>query len=240
MIIARIVAVAALAATSFLVAQEKDVPAGAVDAAAKTTTRAGAIAVGTVDLVRAFEQYPRWIQLKNDLENRAKAAQAKMAEMAKSIDEQRAAIAVLGQESEERRDREFDLQMMQQQRQEMGKRLKEKFELEEARALSIVYEDLEVAIKKVAQARGIQLVLRVHDLGPALGDPSKLSPATVNGRVTGFERRMVWFAADEIDLTPDLIKVLMVPVESSKPGDKPTAPADKGKAPAAGAGKVGG
>jgi len=38
----------------------------------------------------------------------------------------------------------------------------------------------------------------------------------VQGRVVAFERKHVWYAAPELDLTDDLIKSLMVPAGDDK------------------------
>jgi hypothetical protein len=103
-----------------------------------------------------------------------------------------------------------------------------------------LYEDLEVAVEKVAKNRGVQLVLRTYDPGPP---PSVSEKATnkelgqMNQRLQMFDRRQVWFNTDEIDLTGDLIKLLQVPLEkdavaptkSAEPPKQPDKPERGGK-----------
>jgi Skp family chaperone for outer membrane proteins len=220
--IARSIAVAALCATPFLSAQDKQTPAPtAVDAAAKSSAVATPV-VGIVDLVKAFEQYPRWIKLNGELKKKGEAAKGQLEEMTKRIDELRASMEVLGQDSEERREIAMRVEILQQQRQGTGKWLQDKLQIDEARAMILVYEDLEVAIKKVAKARGVALVLRVHEVGNSGGEVAKMSPLSVERRIRAYEARQVWHADDSIDLTADVIKLLMVPLDDAKTGDAKT------------------
>lgn len=214
----RTLALAALATTFLLPAQEGNKPV-ATDAAAKPAP-ANPPLVGVVDFVKAIEQYPKYIRLKGELETRGKAAKAQIDELTKRIDEQRAALAVVSKESEEYKDRELELEFLQTQRQALFKRFNEKLEVEDMRVLTVVYEDLEAAIKKVATTRGVSIVLRVHEMDDAPGDISKLPPKTLEGRLRMLERRQVWYAADNVDLTGDVIKLLMVPLDPPKDAAK--------------------
>ncbi|MFY9345458.1 MAG: OmpH family outer membrane protein [Planctomycetota bacterium] len=218
--------VLALLVAPFLLAQDNPAGKSAVEASA---TKVPAISVGVVDLVKAFEQYPRWIKFRGELQKRADAMKVRMAEMGKAVDEQRAAIEILDKESEERRDGELQLALMEQQRRETRKRLEEKFALEEARLMLLIYEDLEVACRKVAEARGVAIVQRVYDIEPATGDVAKLSADSVQKRMLLFERKQIWYASQQVDLTPDVIKFLMVPLDEPKAGDKAAAPAPEPK-----------
>ena len=66
-----------------------------------------------------------------------------------------------------------------------------------------IYADLERAVSIVAKDRGVQLVLRAH---PELEDGSTESKARV------FEARIVWYSAQELDLTAAVIALLQVPL----------------------------
>jgi hypothetical protein len=95
-----------------------------------------------------------------------------------------------------------------------------------------IYEDIDAAISRLAKDRGVHLVMRteVKDTAPP-ENGDKASPKSVQNRVFAYERRQVWFAAEELDLTADLIKLLQVwPLESSKgaPAAPPPAVGDKG------------
>lgn len=217
----RNLAVAALATTFLLPAQDGNKPAAAVDAAAKAAPAVPPL-VGVVDFVKAIEQYPKYIRARVELEKRRQAVQAQIDEITKRIDEQKAALAIVAQDSDEWKDRQVELELQQAQRQAMFKRLYEKLEVEDMRMLTVVYEDIEVAIKKVAQTRGVAIVLRVHETDSP-GDAAKLPLKTLQGRLAMFERRQVWFASEQVDLTGDVIKLLMVPLEEPKDGGKAAA-----------------
>jgi Skp family chaperone for outer membrane proteins len=217
--IVRSIAVAALCATPFLSAQDKQTPAtaSAVDAAAKSAAPAMPV-VGVVNLIRAFEQYPKWIKLGIELKARSKAEEEKLKEMTKRIDELKASLELLDPESDERRVNALRIDLMRQEQQMTYKLIQERLDVEEARAYIQVYEDLEIAVAKVAKARGVSLVVRVHEITSA-GDVAKLPAGSVQRRVRAFEAKQVWYADDALDLTPDLIKLLMVPLEDTKAGD---------------------
>lgn len=217
--IVRSIAVAALCATPFLSAQDKQTPAtaNAVDAAAKSAAPVMPV-VGVVNLVRAFDQYPKWIKLGSELTAKRKAAEERLKEMTKRIDELKASLELLDQESDERRENGLRIEIMQQERGAMYKLMQERLDVEEARAYIQVYQDLEIAVAKVAKARGVSLVVRVHEITSA-GDVAKLPAGSVQRRVRAFEAKQVWYADDALDLTPDLIKLLMVPLEDTKAGD---------------------
>jgi Skp family chaperone for outer membrane proteins len=117
--------------------------------------------------------------------------------------------------------------------------LRDQLELEFARAQVVVYEDLEAAVQKVAKQKGLGLVLRQYEPLPAAGDPAKLSARSVQKRIADFERRGVWYAAESVDITADVIKVLMVPIDTGKPADS-AKPIDKAGDKGSGNAKVGG
>ena len=89
-----------------------------------------------------------------------------------------------------------------------------------------IYADLERAVAIVAKERGVQMVLRAH---PQLEETSSENKARL------FEARIVWFASEEIDLTPAVIKLLQVPLpeapkaDGAKPSGETTAPKSAGK-----------
>jgi Skp family chaperone for outer membrane proteins len=210
-----------------------------VDAKAARATPAGPV-LGTVDLVKAFDQYPKWIQLKGELAKMSEQFEDQIKQLTKRLDELRATINATAPDSDERKRAEFELDLGLQQRQWLAKTLRDKARAEEAKALLAVYEDVEAAVAVVARNRGVALVQRVHELGPSPGDIGKLGAKEVENRLMAFERKQVWFAAAEIDLTDDLIKQLMVPVAGgSKPtGAAPPKPAAEPK-PAGEAGRGG-
>lgn len=77
----------------------------------------------------------------------------------------------------------------------------------------MIYQDLEVAVAQVAKDRGVQIVLRVSPQ-EAIDERAKDTLDVQQIRLFTFNRRAVWFAADEVDLTPALIKYLQVPIKA--------------------------
>lgn len=217
---------AAMAATvlvPFVSAQEK-AAAPASQAAEAVVKRAAPanLVVGIIDLARAIEQYPKAIEMQKKLVELGKQSRSQLDEVTKRMEEIRGALDVLGQDAPDRRQHENDLQLLQLQRQLRAKSLDERFEMARVKMMLEVYSDIEVAIAKVAKARGLHIVQCTHE-DPNPGDVAKLAGRDAMSRLGQFESRVIWYAAPELDVTADLIKLLLVPVENAPPkdGDKP-------------------
>jgi Skp family chaperone for outer membrane proteins len=219
MITLRNLAAVALATTFLLPAQENKNTGGPsgtpADAVMKQVPGSGP-RIGVVDLVKAIDQYPKWIRLQSELEALGKGFNSQLDSQAADLSRIKAQIDAMDPESDARRMAEMGYDLKMQEARALQKLLRDKSKVEEARALLSVYEDLEVAIAKVVKDRDLSLVLRITRMGPPPGDPAKLPEKTVFGRVNAFERREVLFAGKEIDITDDLIKLLMVPLEEPK------------------------
>jgi Skp family chaperone for outer membrane proteins len=218
--------VAVVASTFLLSAQDAGKTPGpvAVDAAAKAVV---APTIGVVDFVKAFDQYPRYIEMRTQLDALGKTYDDRLKEMSKTIDELRGQLKMIKEDSDERAEREFAVERAIADQRALAKILRDRLDVENMRMMVLVYQDFEEAIRRVAEKRGMTLVLRVHDMGDAVSDPGKLSPKNVETRIAGFERKQVWFAAAPIDITQDVIKLLMVPLDDNKGGEQkaPAAPA---------------
>jgi Skp family chaperone for outer membrane proteins len=197
-----------------------------VDAAARRSSQA-ASGVLVVDILRAIDQYPRWIKLKGELEAMEQGFIDQLKQLAQRMDELRGTIQQMVPDTEERKQKEFELQMALQQQDFLNKMYRERLRSEELKANLVIYEDVEAAIEKVAKSRSALIVLRKYDIQPASEPVAKLSGKEVQARVLAFERRQVWFAADAIDVTGDVIKLLQVPLpkettarENSSPGGR--------------------
>ncbi len=213
----RNLAAAALATTFLLPAQDgKPNPApAAADAAAAKSAKAPVI--GVVDFVKAIENYPKYTQGLGDIDKLGDAGQKQIDAIKKQIDGKLAEQqAVRG--SEEARDLQDEIEILNSQGKALRERLLRKMEIERMRLLAAVYQDLEEAIAKVAKARGVGLVLRSHVIDDPAVSLAKLSPGALDSRVKIFERRQVWFASDELDLTADVINLLKVPLEPKTDG----------------------
>ncbi|MFN9331937.1 MAG: OmpH family outer membrane protein [Planctomycetota bacterium] len=231
-------ACAAAFAVAALPAQDPTAPAAPAAPAAKA---AAAQAVGTIDLIRVFEQNPKWAKAKSDLARMQEQFKAQIGKLSERIAELNGLIESTAEDSDDRRSATFDREMMMRQREFLAKQASERLESENARAMLAVYQDVERAIAPVAKARGVAIVHRLQAIGAVPGEIGKLAPKEVEARVVAFERKVVWYAASELDLTEDLIKALMVPVADDKPAPQESA-AQPGKAAPKtdGAPKVGG
>lgn len=241
-------AVACLAVVSPFLSAQEGMPATppVVDAAA-AKAQANAPLVGVVDLAKAIEQYPKWIELQAKLDVLDSQIRDRMKQVDARVDDLRNAVQITSPDSEERKRAQFELDVAQQERQFIAKSMYEKVDLEQQRALLAVYEDLEKAVPAVAKARGVSIVLRVLQSPKLPADVAPQSPRGVGIRLRAHEGRQVWYASEELDLTPDLIKYLMVPREAKPADGAPAAgapangaPTGSGKPAPAGGSKEGG
>ena len=211
-----------VAAGSLLPAQDKP-EASTADAASKKAP--AGMMIGVVDLAKARETYPKAIKRGQELNTLRESYRATLAEIAKKIDEARENVKALGEGTDEGRQRKFEYDSFIQLHEFQSRRLEESLGVAEMRMQVALYEDMEVAVAKVAKNRGVQVVLRTYDPGPPPTLPDKASPKELREmrqRLQMFDRRQVWFATDESDLTGDLIKLLQVPLEKDQ---APIAPA---------------
>lgn len=224
----RLFAVACLfAAGPFLHAQEPKPPVKpapvATDAAAGRVP-AGPV-VGVVDLDKAIENYPRWIELQERVKAMSKQAEERMKQFQAKLEDARGTVKVTNPDSEEGKQAQFQLEITQQEGKFLYNALNEKLDAEQAKAMLAIFEDLEKAIPVVAKARGVSLVLRVHQVPKA---PAGITEQrAITGRLRAFENKQVWFASEEVDLTPDLIKYLMVPRDGDKAATPPKNDAER-------------
>jgi Skp family chaperone for outer membrane proteins len=219
-------ACAAAFAAALLPAQDPAAPAAP---AAKSVA---AQVVGTIDLIRVFDQNPAWAKAKAELARMQDQFKAQIGKLTERIAELNGLIESTAEDSEERRTATFGREMALREREFVAKQATERLEAENARGMLAVYQDIERAIGAVAKARGVAIVQRLQPIGPVPGEIGKLAPKEVEARVVAFERKVVWYAAPELDLTEDLIKALMVPVADDKPAAREAA-----AKPGAGAGK---
>lgn len=189
-------------------------PAPAVEAAAPKTAAMPLIAV--VDFAKVLENYPKAIAERERLNGMRKAARDQIDALTRRIKEAQEQLALFPEGSMDFAKRQLDIELMAQQRPALTKLLNEQLQLEEMKIDIQLYEDAEFAVGKVAKERGVQIVLRkLADLPQRTSDEN---PKETQARVMTFDRRQVWYAAPEVDLTPHVIKFLQVPLDRSGAG----------------------
>lgn len=207
-----------VAAGPFLHAQDATPPTKPAPAASEASAvRAPAAPlVGVVDLAKAIENYPRWVELQARLDEMDKQRKDRLQQFQQRLEDLRGAVKITNPDSDDGKQAQFQLEIAQQEGQWLVKNLNEKLDLENQKALLAVYEDLEKAVPVVAKARGVSIVMRVHEVPPVPAGISPQNPRAVGLRLRGYETKQVWFASEEVDLTADLIKYMMVPRDGDK------------------------
>ena len=218
-----------IVAGSLLPAQEKAQEKTGSPAAETAVKKLPACTIGVVDLVKALETYPKKIRMDQEFKKLQDARDEELGKIVASITEIRENIKAVGENSDEGKDRMFQYEGLRQLLDFRQKRWNDKLTIADMRKDLELFEDLEVAVAKVAKNRGVQLVVRKNDPGPPPSFPDKMTREELGHmqqRLTMFDRRQVLYAADEIDLTGDLIKLLEVPLERD-----PVAPAKSAEPP---------
>lgn len=178
---------------------------------------ANGLVVGVVDMGKAFDNYPRTIKERERVKKLVDGWQEEIDRVSKRIEEMKGSLLVLKAGSPDRERKQLELELTMQERQGLAKLLSDRLQVEQMRMHLAIYEDLDAAVAQLAKDRGVHLVLRTDTSDIATADAADKDNAKVmEKRVIAFERRQVWFAADAIDLTSDLIKLLQVwPLEST-------------------------
>jgi Skp family chaperone for outer membrane proteins len=196
-----------------LPAQEGGSKPAPADAAAKRATPP-ALAVGVVDLGKAFDLYWRTIKERERLQRLAQSFDDKMKEIEQRADELKATIANL-KEGRDRSQKMMEYELAMQLRRGQAQLFEDEMRAETARMQLAIHEDLEAAVRQLAKDRGLHVVLRIDVDDKTLDD--KGQKQLVN-RVRQYEMRQILYAADELDLTPALVKMLQVPLDAPKDG----------------------
>lgn len=159
--------------------------------------------VGIVDFVKIVDAYPRAIEERKKIDELRKQQLTILDAEIKKAKEMQLKLGDLQRGTAARDLKEHELRLKEQDIDGM----KVLYERETRRRIeefyNSIYGDLERAVAIVAKDRGVQLVLRAH---PDIDDGSMESKARV------FEARIVWYAAEELDLTPAVIALLQVPL----------------------------
>lgn len=164
--------------------------------------------VAVVDDGKAMESYPRWNGFEQQLKMLRQKSLQRIDELTREIDEVKARIeATRG--SQDAKQADFEREMLMRRRDWLAKSLEDEFEVERARLMTLCYQDIAEVVAKVAQARGVQIVHRRIVLEEP-GDVATMPPSRLREYTILLDRRQVWYAAPEVDLTNDVIKELQV------------------------------
>ena len=218
-----------------LPAQDNASSARAADATAAKKAPPANLVVGVVDLDKAMEQYPKFIAGQKTLRLANNNYDEQMQQQTKRIDELKASVQLLREGTKERELKRIELDQAMQLRSNLAKVYDADLQLENMRLQIECYQDLETALAQIAKDRGVHLVLRL-DGEPRPKSDEPLNSNQIQRRMLTFERRKVWFAADELDLTAALIKATAVPLDPAQDapkdppkGETPPAPNKDGK-----------
>lgn len=176
--------------------------------------------IGVVDITRVVENCPRFVEGSKKLEEFAAALNKQAKEVSDRLKELKAQRD-LAEGPIEVKKIELRFAVEQRHLEGLGDLLKAEFGERQARLVAECYEDAERGIAAVAKEKGLQLVMRI---GLGGGDD----------KVRTFDRRVVWYHSDEVDVTAAVIKHLQMapapkdaaaPVKGSEPAATPAGPA---------------
>ncbi|MCA8973132.1 MAG: OmpH family outer membrane protein [Planctomycetes bacterium] len=173
----------------------------------KSQTPAPALRIGVVDLTKAMNQYPLARKEGDELDKLVAQFQEELKQMKAQVENIRAELTLLKPGSRQFEDLEFELGRAMNGIEARTKLRNQQLDRERTRWELAMLQDLDYAVAQVAKDRGIDIVLRLHDVpeGP-VGD----DPIAQQRRLVRLENRAVLFASDKADLTPHLIRYLQV------------------------------
>ena len=175
--------------------------------------------IGVVDFARVFEAYPKAIEQGKQLDEHKKRRMAELkAEETKAQDLQ--VQRDMLQPGFEKDLKEIQLRNAVQFREQLASAFDREMSRKRREFLVGIFDDMQRAVRIVAKERGLHLVIRSHE---------DLLDGSVESKAIIFEQRVVWYASEEIDNTPAVIKLLQVglpelpkPAEAKSPaGAKP-------------------
>lgn len=204
-------ALAVLAAVP-LTAQEKTGAAPAAEGSPKVS----ALKVGVVDFVRVIDAYPKAIEERKKVDELRKQQLTTLDAEVKKLREMQIKLADLQRGSRGYELAQHEIRLKQQDIEGTQSLFERDWRRAFDQFLVTVYADLERAVAIVAKDRGVHMVVRAHP---------ELEGGSAEDRARVYETRMVWYASEEIDLTPAVIQLLQVPL----PPDPKAVPAANDK-----------
>ncbi|MBL8723267.1 MAG: OmpH family outer membrane protein [Planctomycetes bacterium] len=182
--------------------------------------------VGVVDIDRALEGSPKMQAERERLDALRKGHAERLEALDKQLEQMKRDLGLMKRGSDQAEMAALEIKTTL----ERGKLLQELFrremDVESERGLIALYSEAERATAEVAKLKGVQVVLRMN-ANPSGDDLSKDEDRAQQQRLRAYDRRTVWFSAEEVDLTAAVAKYLKVLGEKA-PAEKPAAPAKDG------------
>ena len=155
--------------------------------------------VGVVDVIAVSEAYPRFIDGMAGLQKLKDELNAGLSQERQRIDQLELDIMAFDPSTQDYRVKTLERELAQRRVAGLIPLHEQRIAGEYARLNVEVYTDIEAAIAKVAEARGVLLVLRVRHDAPN---------APLEMRMSNNDRRTVLYSAPELDLSQDVINML--------------------------------
>lgn len=157
--------------------------------------------VGVVDFVKVFDAYPRAVQEENALKDFNRRQQEVLDAEERKLEQLKIQRDNYNKGSRDYAMKDNELRAKLRELEGLQEILRVEFGQKRNEFMNTIYADIGRAIAIVAKERDVKLVLRRH---PPLDGLSSGQNAQLN------EARQVWYAAEELDLTPHVIKLLQV------------------------------
>jgi len=170
------------------------------------------LAVGVIDVAAIVDQYPVFIKMRAALDKNFDDLRQQIQESKEKLEQMRMTLASMADDAAQLPDLEFQYKVALQTHDFQRKSFNDRLANEELRMMLMVYEDLDYAVGKVANKRGVSLVLPKRDIPPSPTSVAELPIRQVQDRVGAFQRRTVWFASKQVDMTNAVIKYMQDPL----------------------------
>ena len=142
-----------------------------------------------------------------------------MKELQRRTDELKASLSLM-KDASARREKMVEYEVSVQNGRSHARLFEDEMRAARARTQLSIHEDIAVAVRQLAKDRGVRIVLRLDTDGLSGTDDGKDDSKNVLSRVRHYELRQTLYAAEELDLTPEPIKMLQVPLDVQKDGAK--------------------
>jgi len=178
-----------------LIAQDGSHPQGSKPSAQPALANA----IGVVDFVQVLQAYPNYLKGSKQLEEEKKARQAILSEEEGKLQELKIKRDGVRPGTRDYNMYTLDLDCAMRHLNGFRDILGNDLDQLTDKLMAQSYEEIEQVVAKIARDRSLLLVLRLH---------RDLADSSPRAKAITYDRRVVWCAVDEIDLTAEVIKQL--------------------------------